>query len=280
MDDSASGYALTDEERKRFTSDGYVLLEQALADDEVDRFTALADRYDAEFRADPDVDQYYPLNLHDLVGREPEFLDLVDWPTTFPKIVGALGWNIQLFHTQLVVTPPMPKEAPPGGYAYHQDNNRMNRDFETPAPHPRVSAKLGYFLTDLPEPGMGNLCVVPGSHQTLELERDDDGQPVGAIEVTARAGDVILFDRRIWHSASTNLSDVPRKVLFYGYSYRWLRPKSAMDYDEEHLLSLDPIRRQLLGWATSQNGYFDPQEDDVPLRGWIEEHLGPDAVAD
>jgi hypothetical protein len=40
----------------------------------------------------------------------------------------------------------------------------------------------------------------------------------------------------------------------------------------------DPIRRQLLGNCTSDNGYFDPQPDDVPLRAWIEEHCGEKAV--
>jgi hypothetical protein len=43
---------------------------------------------------------------------------------------------------------------------------------------------------------------------------------------------------------------------------------------------VDPIRRQLLGYATSANGYFDPQPDDVPLRDWMRRHLGPDAADD
>ena len=42
---------------------------------------------------------------------------------------------------------------------------------------------------------------------------------------------------------------------------------------------VDPIRRQLLGWCTSANGYFEPLDEDVPLRAWIDEHYGPAAVA-
>ena len=34
----------------------------------------------------------------------------------------------------------------------------MNLDFETAPPHPRVSVKVGYLLSDLPAPGMGNMC--------------------------------------------------------------------------------------------------------------------------
>jgi ectoine hydroxylase-related dioxygenase (phytanoyl-CoA dioxygenase family) len=154
----------------------------------------------------------------------------------------------------------------------------MLLDFETDVTHPRVSMKVGFFLSDVSEPGRGNLCVVPGSHRTQHPQRDGDGSLVGGIEVLAAPGDAVVFDRRIWHSASTNTWSEARKALFYGYSYRWLRPKSAMDFGS-WLDTVDPIRRQLLGWATSANGYFEPQDADVPLRAWIRDNLGPDAVA-
>ena len=41
---------------------------------------------------------------------------------------------------------------------------------------------------------------------------------------------------------------------------------------------VDPVRRQLLGWTSSANAWFDPTDDDVPLRAWIAEHAGADAV--
>ena len=41
----------------------------------------------------------------------------------------------------------------------------------------------------------------------------------------------------------------------------------------------DPIRRQLLGATpTGKYGYTAPKPEDIPLRAWIEEHLGMDAV--
>ena len=271
LPEGTGDHRLTDDEREQFETDGYLTIPDALDAPTVARFTALAQRADAAFHAVPERSRYAHLNQHDLVGRAPEYLDLLDWPTTFPKVFGVLGWNIQLFHTQLVVTPPGHPDAPAGGYAFHQDNNRMNLDFEGDVVHPRVSVKVAYFLTDLPEPGMGNFCVIPGSHHRSTPDPD------AAVEVTARAGDALLFDRRLWHSASSNHSDATRMVLFYGYSYRWLRPKSAMDLPQ----LVEPatsIRRQLLGAATGATGYFDPTADDVPLRAWIADHLGADAV--
>jgi hypothetical protein len=281
MDGACLAHVLSPDERARFERDGYLLLAGALPPATVAELLALVDRHDAAHRRQPGVGPHHVLNLHDLVGREDAFLELVDWPTTFPKVWGILGWNLQLFHTQLMVSPPSPRipGLPKGRLAWHQDNNRMNRDLEIPGPHPRISVKLGYFLTDLPRPGMANFCLVPGSHLRQQLEFESDGVTAkGEVALTVRAGDALLFDRRLWHAGSANLSESTRKVLFYGYSHRWLRPKSAMEL-HALLARVDPIRRQLLGWASSANGYFDPRPEDVPLREWIRAHLGEEAVA-
>jgi len=259
---------LAGRERAAFERDGFVVLPGALDEDTVGRLRAQAARLDAAFRARPGINRHAVLNRHDLIGLDEVFLELVDWPATFPKVVDLLGWNIQLFHTQLVVTPPAHPQAPAGAYAWHQDNNRMNRELG-PAPHPMISVKVAYFLSDCAEPGMGNLCVHPGSQFAPEPP------PGPGVEICARAGDALLFDRRLWHAASTNHSPVTRIVCFYGYSYRWLRTKSRFPIQ----VTTDPIRRQLLGWARSANGHFDPAPEEVPLRAWVEEHLGPGAAS-
>ena len=267
---------LTADDRATFERDGYLVVAGALDEATVRRYVALARARDTQFRAEPEVTPHHTLNEHDLIARDEAWLDLVDPPATFAKVVEILGWNIQVFHTQLLVTPPAPAGATPGPYGWHQDNNRMNLDLET-SPQPRVSVKAGYFLTDLPRPGMGNLCVVPGSHARGRPAVAVGEQPDGAREVLAQAGDAILFDRRLWHSASTNCSESTRVFVTVGYSHRWLRPKSRMELGSL-LESQPPIRRQLLGATTSANAWFDPTDEDVPLREWIHTHVGDHAV--
>ena len=274
--DACLTHLCSEHDRTTFERDGYLVIPDALGNGLRDRLRTIAERADAAFRADDGIDPYHVLNVHDLVGRDDAYLELVDLPTTFPTVWAILGWHIQLFHTQLLVTPPAPPNANGGAYGWHQDNNRMNLDLAT-SPQPRVSVKVGYFLSDLPEPGMGNLCVVPGS-QTAGRPRIPMGaQPEGAVEILARAGDAIVFDRRIWHSASTNLSSTTRIFVTVGYSYRWLRPKSRMELGAFRD-TLSPIRRQLLGATTSANAWFDPDDADVPLRDWIRNHVGAEAV--
>jgi Phytanoyl-CoA dioxygenase (PhyH) len=266
-------YGLAAEEQKRFEEDGFFMVPNALDSTTVDVLRTLADGYLERLRANGASESHY-LNLHDLVGRHSIFLDLMTWPTTFHKVWQLLGWNIQLFHTQLIVTPTSDPALPAGPDGWHQDNDRMNRELEVEL-MPRISMKVGYFLADISEPGMGNLCVIPGSHLTRHPDES------AGIQITANAGDAIVFDRRLWHSGSTNQSAVPRRALFYGYSYRWLRPKSAMkittlpEYD-----TLDPVHRQLLGACSTANGYYTPDDTvDAPLRAWIATNVGNRAVA-
>ena len=92
-----------------------------------------------------------------------------------------------------------------------------------------------------------------------------------------KLGTAVFFDRRLWHAAGRNTSDITRKVLFYGYSYRWLQPRDNMTV--AHFMERsDPIRQQILGKSTGGMGYTSPGEKDVPLRAWIQENLGSEAV--
>ena len=93
------------------------------------------------------------------------------------------------------------------------------------------------------------------------------------------AGGAAVFDRRIWHASSANISDITRKALFYGYSYRWVRPRDDQSVDGL-IEKSEPIRKQLLGYSPNGGyGYTSPQEEDVPLRGWLREHVGEEAAA-
>src|SRR4029079_14715202 len=138
---------------------------------------------------------------------------------------------------------------------------------------------VGYFLSDASVEGRGNFWVVPGSHLSDTLQRPEggQGQPAGAIPVLAKAGAAVFFDRRLWHAGTTNWSDVTRKVLFYGYGYRWIRTKDDMTV-QDLSLCCDRLRRKQLGDGVNATGHFTPTDADVPLRVWLREHE-PEAAA-
>eukprot|EP01045_Picozoa_sp_COSAG04_P000115 COSAG04_NODE_3_length_53939_cov_50.145431_5_plen_142_part_00 len=124
---------------------------------------------------------------------------------------------------------------------------------------PMLTAKFAFFLTDTTVPDCGAMLIVPKSHKSdqppTKTDPDSD-RPDDAIEVQVKPGTAMLFERRLWHSAAHNYSDVTRKVLMFGFSYRWLR---GLDYNvmPDWLLNeCDPIQRQLLGDCADIKGYW------------------------
>ena len=266
-------HLLTEEEHRQFEEEGYFIIEDAIPPALVDRLTAAVDRIDAAERAAAGLSPHDGQNILDFIGRDDAFLELLDWPQTFPKVLGVLGWNVQLYHSHMIITPPKATSGPgQKGLNWHKDSGRLNMELETD-PQPRISLKIAYFLTDTSEVGRANLYVIPGSHLLNKLDRPAAGEPAGAMAVKAKPGTAVFFDRRIWHASSPNTSDVPRKVLFYGYSYRWLRPRDDMTV-AHYMDRCDPIQRQLLGASPSGwHGYSSPQPEDVPLRTWMQTHV-------
>ena len=277
IDASCLAHRLTDAERRQFEELGYLMVEDALAPGQVAALTEAADRIYARKVSEGHDDKkalFYP----NFIPDDTLFQELVDYPKVLPKVWGILGWNIYLYHAHLIVTPPSGQPRSDKTFGWHQDSGRVNVEVES-SPRPRLSLKVAYFLSDTSEEGRGNFWVVPGSHRDDTLERPEggEGQPKGAVPVLAKPGTAVFFDRRLWHSASPNWSDVTRKVLFYGYGYRWIRTKDDMTvsslWDER-----DPIRRQLLGWGVNANGFYTPTDEDVPLRVWLREHSPEEAM--
>lgn len=281
MDTSCLDYMLGEAEREAFERDGYFIVENALTPQQRERAEAAFDRLVDARREEQQLGPGERVAVFDFAGRDEALLELIDLPKTFARVFGLLGWNIQLYHSHLNLSPP---EDPGGGHglAWHQDSGRLNQELETD-PQPRISLKVGFFLTDCSQPGRGNFYVVPGSQLRKTMVFPDGNRRCelpGGVPVQVPAGSAVFFDRRLWHSTSANHWHSSRKVLFYGYSYRWLRPRDQVTVDERLNARLDPIRQQLFGASPTGNyGYTSPQEVDVPLKGWIETHVGAEAVA-
>lgn len=281
MNTSTLQYRLTESEREAFERDGFFSVENAISPQAVAELNDALDAVDATERTQKGLEASDHNNMMDVIGRDERFLPLLDLPQTFTKVWDILGWNIQLYHSHAIVTPPGApyRTGSRGGLGWHQDSGRLNWELET-KPQPRVSLKVAFFLTDTSDLGHANLYVVPGSHLNNELsyESDDAEEPTGAVAVRAKPGTAVFFDRRIWHAGSPNVSDIPRKVLFYGYSYRWLRPRDNMTV-EHYFDRCTPIQKQLLGYAPSGlHGYSSPKPEDVPLKAWLEENVAEERV--
>jgi hypothetical protein len=85
---------------------------------------------------------------------------------------------------------------------------------------------VGIVLSDVAAPGAGNLTVWPGSHRLYEAHFREHGPrsllegmpPVALpppVEVTARAGDVVLCHYQLAHAAGANVSPHVRYAVYF-----------------------------------------------------------------
>ena len=150
-------------------------------------------------------------------------------------------------------------------------------------------------MTDLTHPLNGNLCILPGSHKRKifnhgtpqeadpqkltwvyeihpsQLSEEDQEK---IIPVLAEPGDVLIFDRRLWHTRSKNLSEITRKVFFYGYAYRWqVGNKNYTEKEVKELsarynneFKIDEMFKQIMGFERNRSTTIYPMKTDAPLQ--------------
>ena len=279
MDRRCLKYRLTDDEQAFFEKNGYLEIPDALSKQKVREVRNALDKVYAKERR-KGLGPHETLHTRDFFKDDRVFVDLIDYYKTLPKVWGILGWNIHLYLAHANVTPPEPEDSDRGiGLKWHQDTSRVNVEMET-SPRPRLSLKVAFFLSDVSETGRGNFHIIPGSQKKddLKFPKGDRGAKMrGAIPVLAKPGTAVIFDRRLWHSASANYWTESRKAIFYGFSYRWLAPRGPCNV-KKYWKDLDPIQRQLCRQVPEDvHRYTSPFDEDVPLKVWIEKHAGKEA---
>jgi len=262
------------EDRERFTRDGLLLIPGALDAEQWNRTVITVNRiYDEEYAAGrlrPDGS----LHLLGAIDRDPALVDLLDHPATFRYVWGLLGWNVYTHHNHVDVHPGFQPDVQVP-WNWHQDGYRQNADVDE-AVRPMLSLKVAFVLSDLSLPARGATRVIRGSHVHNTLAgrppraNDPYREPDGAEDIVAHAGDAFVFDRRLWHSRSVNVSALTRKMVFIGYTYRWIRPLDETDYrrDPAWFAGLSPLRRQLLGGGADHANYWGVRPD-----GWVDEDI-------
>ena len=91
-------YSMTDAQRDHFDQQGYLIVEDALDSKMVGCLQEAADRVDAQERKNRAIAPNEIMAKFRTIIEEDIFLELLDWPRTFPLIWDILGWNVQPLH--------------------------------------------------------------------------------------------------------------------------------------------------------------------------------------
>ena len=264
--------ALTESQRQSFAGDGYLVVPNALDRETVDNLLVEADQLGAPFLNKPelaDKPEYNHLDLRRGLLRHKALLALVANSATVPLLVQLLSPNIHLHSTTVIYKRPETPDAPTFRRGWHRDI-RIPRDLGHEK-LPLVGIKVCYCLTDFQQQNCGMTLMARATHLRTEPLKLAKGEvdPIGVEvkDLKLNAGDALFFENRIFHTAAPNRSDRTSKVVIYGYAYRWMKPEVYLETpDEQQLLTVDPITRQLLG------GYRDVDTPPWALERWARRH--------
>ena len=263
---------LTSDQRRSFDENGFLVVRDALSTETVDRLVDACDPLAESFLSKPKVlnrPEYNHLDLRPGLLREEALFALVANSSTVPLVVQLLSPNIHLHSTTLIYKRPELLSAAAFRRGWHRDI-RIPRDLGHRC-LPRVGIKICYCLTAFHKPDSGMTLMARGSHlrsEPLTLPKGQVDPPdVEVCDLRLNAGDAVLFENRIFHSAAPNRSNRVSKVLMFGYSYRWMKPEVYLDVPDDRLLKRgDAIVRQLLG------EYRDVDTQPWALQKWAKRH--------
>lgn len=244
---------------------GYLILENAVAPDLLDRLNRALDEFpELEWQGWHgnvqrfDNNGYAGVELQNIVeGGEP-FEELIDHPSWIDHLRHYCGEE-DTYVAGLFIDECFASIRRSGGYfpihsggqdaVVRNQFNYKNGKFRCG----QVNILLA--LTDI-GPGDGGTAVIPGSHKSNLMHPEvskvwnervhEKPTYTGAVEVHLKKGDAILFVDALMHGATERTNHGERRAVIYRYGPTWGNTRYGYDYSQALLDRLTTARRAIL----------------------------------
>ena len=251
---------LTAREKSQLEENGYLALPDFLSRDQVEElnvrieelFAAEGDRAGSEFKQEPGTRR-----LSNMVDKGEIFEKIIETPKILECMEAVLGPDFKL--SSLNVRSANPHSN--CGQPLHADSGA-------------VADARGYWvcnsvwmLDDFTEQN-GALRIVPGSHRWRRLP-EPGAKAESEQLLTGKAGTVVIMNAHMWHGATDNRTDRPRRAMhvYYTrsdkpqqqYQKKLLRPETqaALGPELRKLLALDdPVNDELNRFGGNRSGFL------------------------
>jgi phytanoyl-CoA dioxygenase PhyH len=199
---------LTEEEKAQLDRDGFLPLPELLTPEQVAYLGARLDelaRLEGGRAGLETHQEAGSVRLSDLINKDPVF----DISFSHPRVLAAVAHVIR---GEFKLSSLNSRSALPGQGLQH-----LHADWEEPvAPGDYCVCNSIWLLDDFTETN-GATRVVPGSHRSGKLPRDEMADP-GAphpceVRLVAPAGTVIVFNSHAWHGGTRNESPRVRRAM-------------------------------------------------------------------
>jgi hypothetical protein len=214
-----------------------------------------------------------------IVEKYPEFAELIDHPRHVGFAYDIYGELLKMHISQIFLRP-----RDSSHNAWHPDGARAvpYGVFVNELP---LQIKISYWLTDLPESGMGNFVYMPGSHRSQYLDAYDTHDSVpGERVLKVKRGTMTMMHCNTWHRVEPNNTDVLRKNIFLAYCPSWVCEADRHQCSPEWLETLNREQRIIMRSYDSGYARTKPAASEFPL--FLEresqadhDNFGPEHVA-
>lgn len=226
---------LTDQQFKRYESDGFLVLDSVFSKDEV---AQLLHAMESDVAEGPhrivDGDSNELLALYASHQRIEAFSELVQSPQMLEPARTLVGEEVYTYQFKINVKPAFGKER----VAWHQDYTAWRMADRLPNPQ---LVNIAILLDESTEFN-GPLLFVPGSHRSGNLRDNRTGSSaaelhldpedialkpqqatsmvhsLGMRSAQAQAGSLVCFSPEIVHGSAPNMSPTPRRLLIVTYN--------------------------------------------------------------
>ena len=240
-----------------FMEEGFLIIENALDSDEVAYYRNAIEQIAA---ADPKFNPTKTYSISNAVERHRAVAEMIDHPRHVGYAYDIYGELLKLHISQIFMRPKRGSHN-----IWHPDGAR-GVPYGVFSPELPMQLKVGYWLTDLPEPKMGNFVYMPGSHRTHYLRGYDTHESLpGERILTLKAGTMTLMHASLWHRVEPNLSDVVRKNIFLAYCPSWICEADRHRSNDAWLKTLNREQRIIMRSYSSPYARTKPPESDSPL---------------
>ena len=242
--------------------DGYVIVEDVLAPDEVDAVVSELERLEADLGVRPSPNAFEgakTVRIYNLLVHGEAFEAIPIHPKVLPVVEGVLDRGCLISSLSSVSI--MPGERP---QPIHADDQLI----PLPKPHPPLVCNSMWALTDFTDAN-GATRIIPGSH--LRDHHPEFGRAYETVPAAMRKGSVMIYDGAMWHGGGANRTEERRVGVAMNYCAGYIRQQENQQLGiPRSLVRRFPARlRELVGYGVYNGliGHIDKKSPETLLAG-------------
>lgn len=235
---------------EQFQALGFLVIENALSDDQLSALNAAVHRYLENYRDEWIQLNDFTIEIENVLPNVSDFDVVIENPKVLDILRGIIGDNITFEQFSFMIR--NPTDTATAFRGWHRD---LTRDYRRRKEIEAISTI--YYLTDVTEHD-SCFSIIPESHDRLIDLDPANVRPEAGFDVTGAAGTAVIFHARCIHAGRLKPRSQQRRSLHVYYSHCGV-PRTAQwsDIPERLYKKIDPALPSAFYSKWNETDVFD-----------------------